>query len=79
MERNDIVRVLTPIFREVFQNSILNLKEEQLLQEMPLYDDMRFTLMVRKVESAFHIKFNLKELCNVLTIGDIVDLVKPKC
>jgi len=79
MERNEIMRVLTPIFREVFQNSLLNLKEEQLLQEMPLYDDMRFTLMIKKVESAFHIKFNLKELCDVLIVGDIVKLVKSKC
>lgn len=79
MERNDIVGVLTTIFREVFQNSMLKLKEEQLIQEMQLYDDMRFTSMIRKIESAFQIKFNLKELCEVRTVGDIVELVKSKC
>lgn len=79
MERNVIIEKLTPIFKEVFSELNLELRDEMTANDVENWDSLTHMLMITKVEEEFGVKFKLKELNKLKQVGDIVSLLEEKC
>lgn len=78
MERTEIIEKLTPIFREVFNDNTIVLRDDLTAAEVERWDSLTNMLMINKVEETFGIKFKLKELNKLKQVGDIVSLLMEK-
>lgn len=78
MERNVIIENLTTIFREVFSDNNIELRDDMTAVDVENWDSLTHMLMITKVEEAFGVKFKLKELNKLKQVGDIVSLVEEK-
>lgn len=78
MNRNEIVEKLTPVFREVFNDNNIELRQEMTADDVENWDSLTHMLMITKVEEEFGVKFKLKELNKLKQVGDIISLVEEK-
>lgn len=78
MERNEILVKLTAIFRTTFNDSELVLSDEMNAGDVENWDSLTNMLMISEVESQFGIRFKLKELNQLKSVGDIISVLEEK-
>ena len=78
MEKQEIVEKMTEIFKEVFSDNNIVIKDEMTANDVENWDSLTHMLMITKVEEEFGVKFKLKELNRLKQVGDIVDLLVEK-
>ncbi len=78
MERTELVNMLTPIFRTVFSNDSLVVRDELTANDVENWDSLSHMLLITDIESAFSIKFKLKELNRMRNVGDMIDIIALK-
>lgn len=78
MEKTEIVKKLTPVFRKVFANNTLELTDELSALDVENWDSLSHMLLIAEVESNFAIKFRLKDLNKMANVGDMIDIISSK-
>ncbi len=78
MTRTEIVEQLTVIFREIFSEPNLELRDDMTASEVDKWDSLTHMLMIAAVEKTFGIKFKLKELNKLKQVGDLIAIVETK-
>ena len=78
MKREDIIEKLTAIFREVFNDSSIVLKDEMTANDVENWDSLTHMLMISTVEERLGVKFRLKELNKLKQVGDIITMLEEK-
>jgi acyl carrier protein len=78
MDRNTIVLKLTDVFRKVFNNGNLVLKDDLTANDVENWDSLSHMLLIAEIENSFQIKFKLKELNKMRNVGDMIELINQK-
>ncbi len=78
MERNEIIEKLTVIFRSVFKNDGIVLRDDMTADDVDTWDSLTHMAMISEVEKCFSIKFKLKELNKLRQVGDLIAIVESK-
>lgn len=79
MNKNEITEKLTAIFREVFNDDAIILRDEMTANDVENWDSLTHMVMISKVEEEFGVKFRLKELNKLKQVGDIISILEEKC
>lgn len=69
------LEILQQIFRKVFDDDELVLSPETAREDIDMWDSLTHVLMVGEVESRFNIKFQLQEIVEIRSVGDILSLL----
>jgi acyl carrier protein len=78
MNRKKILEKLEIIFRIVFEDNSLKIREEMTTNDIERWDSLSHLLMFKEIESNFNIKFNIMEMADIRKIGDIIDKIQIK-
>lgn len=78
MERTIITEKLTAIFRNVFNDDLIILRDDLTANEVANWDSLTHMLMIGEVEKAFSVRFKLKELGKLENVKNLVDLIEQK-
>lgn len=78
MTRNEIIENLTRIFEETFSEPNIVLRDEMTANDVDKWDSLSHMLMITEVENTFNIKFKLKELNKMRTVGDLITVIASK-
>lgn len=78
MDRPLIIEKLTRIFRIVFNDDAIVLRDELTADEVANWDSLTHMLMIGEVEKDFAVKFKLKELGKLEDVKSLIDLVESK-
>lgn len=78
MERNVVIEKLTPIFREVFSDNSIILRDNMTASDVENWDSLTHMFMITKVEEVFGIKFKLRELNKLKNVGDLCNTIAEK-
>lgn len=78
MERNEVIEKLTPIFREVFSENSIELRDSMTAADVENWDSLTHMFMITKVEEVFGIKFKLRELNKLKNVGNLCDIIAEK-
>lgn len=78
MDRNEIIEKLTVIFRTVFKNDGIVLRDDMTADDVDSWDSLTHMAMISEVEKCFSIKFKLKELNKLRQVGDLIAIVESK-
>lgn len=78
MERTLITEKLTAIFRNVFNDDLIILRDDLTANEVANWDSLTHMLMIGEVEKVFSVKFKLKELGKLENVKSLVDLIEHK-
>jgi acyl carrier protein len=78
MENNEIVSRLTPVFRDVFNDDTLEVREGMTAADVATWDSLSNINMIIAVEKAFGVKFSIKDVRNLKNVGELIELIKRK-
>lgn len=78
MERTEIIEKLTAVFHEVFNDNNIVLRDDMTAADVEKWDSLTHMLMISKVEQVFQVKFKLKDLNKLKTVGDLISIIETK-
>ena len=73
-----ILERLTSIFKDVLDDNQLILKPETTANEVAEWDSVSHLILIHAIEENFHIKFDLAEIINFRSVGDICESIRLK-
>jgi acyl carrier protein len=78
MEKIEVTEKIRIILVSVLKHEKFELNEEQNTSEIDGWDSLSHMSIINKIESGFNIKFKLKELNKLNSIGSIIEVVQSK-
>ena len=78
MDQAGILKKLTGIFQEVFDDPDLTLQPSTTADEVPGWDSMNHITLVVEAEQQFGVKFRTSEIEELRNVGDFVNLIASK-
>ena len=76
MSRAEIFEKLTNIFRDVFDDDSIELKEGTTAADIEDWDSLTHIMLLSAVEDDFGIKFDMKAVQGLKDVGAMVDLIE---
>lgn len=78
MEPDKILEKITPIFREVFNDYEFEVNMSLSSEDIDEWSSLSQTILLAEIESAFGIKFKLREVATMNNVKNIVSLIAAK-
>lgn len=78
MERKKIIEKLTQVFLKTFDSTDMELTDDMTASDVDNWDSLTHMVLIGDVEKEFGIKFKLKELNKMNTVGHLIDMVTVK-
>lgn len=78
MNRSEILDTLNEILVEVLEHDDFNLTETTRLFDIDGWDSLAHMLIISSLEEQLDIKFKMKELTDILTVKELIDVIEPK-
>ena len=78
MNRSEIKEQLTVIYRTLFEDQKLDLRDSMTKNDIEMWDSLTYLMMIAAVEKQFNFKFKLLELGNLESVGDILSAIDSK-
>lgn len=78
MKQEEITGKLKSVFQKVFEEKDIPITREMTAQDIEKWDSLRHIQLISEVESAFGIKFKLREILHMNNVGDLIDLITAK-
>ena len=73
-----IIEKLTNVFHEIFKDESIVLRDDMTAEDVENWDSLTHMLMISKVEQEFQVKFKLKDLNKLKTVGDLITIIVGK-
>lgn len=78
MDSQTILEKITPIFREVFNDDELDVNINLTSEDIDEWSSLSQTVLLTELESAFNIKFKLREVATMNNVKAIVAMIESK-
>ncbi len=78
MKQEEITGKLKSVFQKVLGEKDIPITREMTAQDIEKWDSLRHIQLISEVESAFGIKFKLREILHMNNVGDLIDLITAK-
>jgi len=78
METAEIKTRLTPIFRDVFSDNALEVKDTMTADDVVKWDSLSHINMIYAVERAFGVQFSIRDARSMKNVGELIQLIKKK-
>ncbi|AHE68148.1 acyl carrier protein [Legionella oakridgensis] len=78
MTREDVVRRMQEIFRDIFNDSSLIVSEHLNTGDIDYWDSLNHINLLSAIQQEFHVTFELNELHDLNNVGAIVDSILKK-
>ena len=77
MDKTDLIGMINPIFREVFDDGLL-VTPEMTAKDIKRWDSLSHIRLIVAHEIKFGVKFSTIELNGLKNVGNFIDLLKSK-
>ncbi len=78
MKTDEVFKIVVSLAGEVIKAIPANVSVNTSFQEIPRWTSLNHALIINKIEKHFRIEFELEEMIEVRTVGDICDLIMKK-
>ena len=78
MNKNEILKKLQDIFRDVFDNEEIELTFETVAEDIDEWDSLAHIQLIKEIEKEFGIKLSSKEILSWDDVGEMIDAIFEK-
>ena len=75
MNRNEILKKTTEIFRDVFDDESIVVTDDTTAADIEDWDSLTHITLVHEIEDAFLYKFSMKEVLGMKNVGEMLDIL----
>jgi acyl carrier protein len=77
-DSGEIYRTMTAIFRDVFEDDLIQLTPQLTADEVDGWDSLNHIRLMLAVQKKFGVKFSAAEVGKLGNVGDLVALIRAK-
>ena len=77
-DNGEIYRTMTAIFRDVFEDDLIQLTPQLTADEVDGWDSLNHIRLMLAVQKKFGVKFSAAEVGKLGNVGDLVALIRAK-
>lgn len=78
MNRNDIIKRLTEVFRDVFDDSSIVITDKTTSADIEDWDSIEHINLIGAVEDEFGLRFKMKEVSGMKNVGEMIDIISER-
>lgn len=78
MTHEEVMKKVTEIFRDVFDDDTLVIKDSTNSADIEDWDSLEHIALIVSMEKEFNLKFDLQEVNKLENVGEMVDLIISK-
>jgi acyl carrier protein len=78
MNRNEIADKISRILKKVLEHDNFEMHDELSAKDVDGWDSLTHMVIITEIESAFNVKFKLRELNKLNNMGNLIELVDSK-
>tara|TARA_B110000090_G_C13349986_1_gene434467 strand:+ start:63 stop:308 length:246 start_codon:yes stop_codon:yes gene_type:complete len=78
MEREEILKQVTEIFRDVFEDDEIVISNKTSAIDIPEWDSLIQIELIGANESHFGLRFGMKEILKMENVGDMINFIYEK-
>ena len=78
MTKQDAMKALTPIFRELFDDDSIVLSDKMTAADVDGWDSVEHFNLISEIESRFKMRFKMKEVSGMKNVGELAELVAER-
>lgn len=78
MNSEEILKRLTPIFRDIFDDETITVTRETSAKDIEDWDSFSQIRLVAAIEKDFNVKFKFGELNSLRNVGEMADVISQK-
>lgn len=75
---NDEIRKQVGLILSDVLNTALPPDENPKREEMPNWDSLKHMEIILRLEEQFHVRFSIKEVAGITSMGDLVEIIEVK-
>ena len=79
MDKEEIIEKLTPIVRDVFADSTIQVMDDMDAENVEAWTSLSFMQLLSRIEEEFSFKFKIFELINIHNMGELVAAIGMHC
>ena len=77
MTKQEIQAQLENVFKQVF-NQEIKLSDKTTANDVESWDSLNHVILMKAIEERFEIEFDLFEMIDMKSVGDIIDAIQTK-
>jgi|APSaa5957512493_1039668.scaffolds.fasta_scaffold338560_1 acyl carrier protein len=74
----DTLKIMTGVFRRIFDDEPLQLLDETTAQDIPGWDSLTHINLIIEIEEEFGLRFNIDDIADLKNVGEMVEMVERK-
>jgi acyl carrier protein len=78
MQKEEIIRKLNDLFKQVLNNNDININEETKMSDIDDWDSLNHATLIASIEEQFNVKFELIEIMNFKNLKNIISSLEKK-
>ncbi len=78
MTKQEAMKALTPIFRELFDDDSIVLSDKMTAADVDGWDSVEHFNLISEIESRFKMRFKMKEVSGMKNVGELAELVAER-
>lgn len=78
MNKNDIVKRLTEVFRDVFDDDSIVINENTTSADIEDWDSIEHINLIGAVEDEFSMRFKMKEVSGMKNVGEMIGIIAER-
>ena len=78
MNRNEIVKRLTEVFRDVFGDDSIKITPSTTANDIDDWDSIEHINLIGAVEDEFGMKFKMREVSGMKNVGEMIDIISER-
>ncbi|MBR6107028.1 MAG: acyl carrier protein [Oscillospiraceae bacterium] len=78
MTKQEAMKALTPIFRELFDDDSIVLSDSMTAADVDGWDSVEHFNLISEIESRFKMRFKMKEVSGMKNVGELAELVAAR-
>ncbi len=75
MNKNDVIKRLTEIFRDVFDDDSIVISEKTTAADIEDWDSIEHINLIGAVEDEFGMRFKMKEVAGMKNVGEMINII----
>lgn len=75
MTRNEVFERMTQVFRDVFDDNSITIKDDTSSSDIVEWDSLMHIQLIDAIQDEFEVEFGIEEAYNLKNVGELVSLV----
>ena len=78
MNKNEIVKRLTEVFRDIFDDDSIIITEKTTANDIDDWDSIEHINLIGAVEEEFNMRFKMREVSGMKNVGEMINIISER-